>query len=204
MFVLNYRLEGSSSRRELDDFVMPIRMSARAFDKHTRRTYVVGRVAMDRILWAQAIDHDQSLFEVCDNDSQGMHEMHVILTKGGNDLRRDFKLDEPVDYVLFLHRAVFHPDIHPFRSALINEAINTFGGYTLTATWDDTTGLSDKELSDLGFRRVAGSHLLVRHSVFRNVYEENHPQGPDGFFDATPKHQKWVVRQWNQLERGEE
>src|SRR5258708_23791840 len=42
MFELNYRLEGSSSRRELDDFVMPIRISARAFDKDLGRTYVLG------------------------------------------------------------------------------------------------------------------------------------------------------------------
>jgi hypothetical protein len=37
-------------------------------------------LAMDQILWGQALADGVPLFGICDNDSQGLHEAYVILT----------------------------------------------------------------------------------------------------------------------------
>jgi len=68
-----------------------------------------------------------SLFEICDNDSQGLHEAHVILTNSHDTFRPDLRIKEDTNHVMFLYGAVFHPVIHPFRQGILDAAFNLFG-----------------------------------------------------------------------------
>ncbi|MBP3955687.1 hypothetical protein J8F10_10380 [Gemmata sp. G18] len=78
-----------------------LRVDVRCFDESIEREYLVARVAVDHILWGDAIADGESLFRICDNDSQGLHELHVILTDGTNNIRDDFGGPGP-DFVLHL------------------------------------------------------------------------------------------------------
>src|SRR5579871_2890360 len=102
------------ARTHLDDYVRHLEIRVGCYTEDGLNEYTVGRLAMDQILWTDALVDGVSLFEVCDNDSQGLHEVHTILTKGKQDFRPDLRIKEVTDHVLFLYGAVFHPTVHPY------------------------------------------------------------------------------------------
>jgi hypothetical protein len=155
------------ARTDLEDYVRNLEISVGCYDEECANEYVVGKLALDQILWADAIGDGVSLFEICDNDSQGLHEVHSILTKGKQEFRPDLKISEVTSHVMFLYGAGFHPAIHPFRQGILDAAFNLFGEESLAVMWKDTCGLSESELADLGFCKIAGSELIFRHSARR-------------------------------------
>ena len=68
-------------RSDVDDYIRHLVISIECFGKDYD-SYVVGKLAMDQILWNDALADGVPLFDICDNDSQGLHEAHVILTNG--------------------------------------------------------------------------------------------------------------------------
>src|ERR1700734_476628 len=84
------------ARTDLEDYIRNLRINVTCDDKDGLKEYLVSKLALDQILWADAITDGVSLFEICDNDSQGLHEVHAILTKGKQDFRSDLKINEPV------------------------------------------------------------------------------------------------------------
>src|SRR5262249_17446348 len=68
------------ARTGVDDYVRHLVISIECYDEHCAESYFVGKLAMDQILWSDALADGVSLFDICDNDSQGLHEAHVILT----------------------------------------------------------------------------------------------------------------------------
>src|SRR3954447_24261600 len=147
------------ARTDLDDYVRHLEIGVVCFDEDGLDEYTVAKLAMDQILWADAIVDGESLFEVCDNDSQGLHEVHTILTKGGQEFRPDLRIKEITSHILFLYGAVVHPAIHPYRQGILQAAFTLFGEESVAVMWKDTSGLSEPESADLGFRKIAGSEL---------------------------------------------
>jgi hypothetical protein len=174
------------ARTDLDDYVRHLEVRVGGYDEEGVNEYVVGKLAMDQILWADAIVESESLFEICDNDSQGLHEVHSILTKGKQEFRPDLKIKEPVDHVMFLYGAVFHPSIYPHRQGILDAAFRLFGEISLAVMWKDSSGLSEPELADLGFCKIAGSDLIFRHSALQTKFGEEQYLGPDD--GGLPRH----------------
>src|SRR5271157_218926 len=134
------------ARTDLDDYVRNLEITIGCYDEDCLNEYTVGKLAMDQILWADAIVAGVSLFEICDNDSQGLHEVHTILTNGTQKFRADLGIDEITSHVMFLYGAVFHPSIHAYRQSILDAAFNMFGEESLAVMWKDTSGLSGVEL----------------------------------------------------------
>ena len=65
--------------------------------------------------------------------------------------------------------------------------------------WRDTSGLPEAELADLGFRKVAASDLIFRHSALRTPFGDRFPKGRDADAVAQPDYEAWVEREWNRL-----
>ena len=187
------------ARTDLDDYVRHLEVSIRCYDEEGLNEYTVGKVAMDQILWGDAIVDGVSLFEVCDNDSQGLHEVHTILTKGKQEFRPDLGIKEVTDHVLFLYGAVFHPSIHPYRQGILHTAFTLFGEMSLAVMWKDTSGLSEAELADLGFCKIAGCELIFRHSALRTPFGDRFPTGLEADVAALPECEEWVEREWNRF-----
>ena len=162
---------------------------------------IVGKLAVDQILWADAITDGVSLFDICDSDSQGLHEVHTILTKGKQDFRPDLQIQEVTNHVMFLYGAVFHPSIHVYRQGILDTVLNLFGEESVAVMWKDTSGLSEKELADLGFCKIAGSELIFRHSALRTPFHDAHPTGqdaPDAV--AEPEDEECVMQEWKKFQ----
>ena len=67
--------------------------------------------------------------------------------------------------------------------------------------WKDTSGLSEMELVDLGFCKIAGSELIYRHSARRTPFHDAHPTGQ--YTDdavAEPADEEWVMQEWKRFQ----
>ncbi len=65
-----------------------------------------------------------------------------------------------------------------------------------------TTGLSDAELASLGFRRIAGSGLIYRHSALRSDFTDTNPTGTVVLleFEAEEADAEWVLAKWKKVD----
>jgi hypothetical protein len=197
---LHCQFNASIARTEVDDYVRSLEISVACYDEDFLNEYIVGKLAVDQILWADALIDGVSLFEICDNDSQGLHEVHAILTKGKKDFRPDLKIKEFTNHVMFLYGAVFHPSIHSSRQGILEAALNLFED-SVAATWKGTSGLSDAELAELGFCKIVDSDLIFRHSGLRTPFHEAHPRGLEaGIAGAEREHEEWVMREWRKFQ----
>ena len=165
------------------------------FYKHVE-PYIVGKLAMDQILWNDALTDGEPLFEICDNDSQGLHEAHVILTNGHDGFRPDLGIEEAANHVMFLYGAVFHPSIHPFRQGILDAAFNLCGEESVALMWLETSGLAESDLAELGFRKIAGQRLIFPTiSALRiAAFSDRHPQGQDADVEVLPECEEWVMK----------
>ncbi len=71
--------------------------------------------------------------------------------------------------------------------------------------WHDTTGLSDTELASLGFRRIAGSELIYRHSALKLDFTDANPTGIEVplDFEAEESDAEWVLAKWKKVDLDE-
>ncbi|AMV29410.1 hypothetical protein VT84_33760 [Gemmata sp. SH-PL17] len=173
---LYWKTAASVSRHEPENYVRSLQVDVRCFDENTEREYLVARVALDHVLWGDAIADGESLFRICDNDSQGLHELHVILTNGTNNIRDDLEIPAPVSAVIFVHNAVFHPDVRPYRIAVLDVVFNLLGEHTLAVMWREVGDLTEREQVELGLARVAGTNLVFRHNALSTPYAELNPE----------------------------
>jgi len=187
------------ARTGVDDYVRPLVISIECYDEHCAESYLVGKLAMDQILWSDALADGVSLFDICDNDSQGLHEAHVILTNGHDTFRPDLGIKEVTNHVMFLYGAVFHPSIHPFRQGILDTAFNLFGEESVALMWLETSGLPESELAELGFKKIASEALIFRHSALRAPFGDRHPQGQDADMEALPEYEEWVEEEWERF-----
>ena len=188
------------ARTELEDYVRHLEISVGCFDEECLNEYTVGKLAMDQILWTDAQVDGVSLFEVCDSDSQGLHEVHSILTKGKEDFRSDLRIKEITGHVMFLYGAVFHLTIHAYRQGILDAAFTVFGEEALAVMWKETSGLSEAELADLGFCKIAGSNLIFRHLALKTPFGERVSEDQDADVAAEPEYEEWVEQEWKRFQ----
>ena len=197
---MRLRCEFSSpvARTGIEDYVRHLVITVEAYSKDFE-LYVVGKLAMDQILWSDALADGMRLFDICDNDSQGLHEAHAILANGSNSFRPDLGIEEHTNHVMFLYGAVFHPSIHPFRQGILDTAFYLFGEESIALMWKETSGLPEAELAELGFKKIAGTPLIFRHSALRTPFYNQYPQGQDADVEALPEYEEWVEKEWEQF-----
>ncbi|MBN9517402.1 hypothetical protein J0H58_02610 [bacterium] len=194
-----WRTSSAVGRQELDDYVRSVRIDVWDWDEDIENEYLVARLGVDHILWGDAVADRVSLFAVCDNDSQGLHELHVILTEGTNTIREDLRVELPVDAVVFVHNAVFHPAAHPYRVAVLDAVFTLFGNDSLAVMWQNVGDVPEAEQVRLGLARVAGTGLVFRHNAYTTPYSVEYPRGMDIHVPATPEIHRWVKRAWRRL-----
>jgi hypothetical protein len=189
------------TRSNVDDYVRHLAITVEAFDQNFE-PIVVGKLALDQILWANALTDGVPLLEICDGDSQGLHDAHVILTNGHDTFRPDLGINEDVNHVMFLYGAVFHPEIHSFRKSILDAAFDLFGRESVALMWLDTSGLPEAELAEIGFKKIAGKDLIFRHSAHPTPFHAQQPLDQDADVEALPEWEEWVLREWRRFTNG--
>ena len=185
----------SIGRHQLEDYVRELEVDVLAFDKSGQEV-LVGRIAATQVLWADAENDRESLFDICDSDSQGLYEVYRILTDKQGKIRTDLNADEVVDHIIFVHRIVLHPDLAFCRRAILDSVVTLFGCESLAVMWKETGSFTESELAELGFCKIAGEELIFRHSGFKTPFSKAHPRGLEVDFAARREHAAWVAEHW--------
>ena len=189
----------SIGRHQLEDYVRELEVDVLSFDESGQEV-LVGRIAATQVLWAAAENDRESLFDICDSDSQGLYEVYRTLTDEQGKIRSDLNADEFVDHIIFVDRIVLHPDLVFYRRAILDSVVTLFGCESLAVMGKDTGNFFESELADLGFCKIAGEELIFRHSGFKTPFSQAHPRGLDAAFEATPEHAAWVAEHWGKAQ----
>jgi len=97
---------------------------------------------------------------------------------------------------MFLYGAVFHPAIHPYRQGILDTALKPVREDSVAVMWKDTSGLSETELADLGFCKIAGSELIFPPFGLRTPFHDANPTGQNtDAAVAEPEHEEWVMQE---------
>ncbi len=178
MIYISCQFETPIGRSDYSDYVRALQLEVSANDDVGNRI-LLGKIAADQVLVGDAQCHGMSLFDVCDQDSQGLYEAYEALFDDKGEFQPELNIDEPADSLIFVWRAVLHSRIRPYLQGVIDTIGTLFGNDTVLAMWHQTTDLTDAELASLGFRRIAGSGLIYRHSALRSDFSDEHPAGLD-------------------------
>lgn len=181
-----------------EDYVRPMEITVIEFGERGA-AHMIGKLAVDQVLWADAEARGVPLSAVCDQDSQGLQEVYTILTKCRERFRPDLEIDEFTHQMMFVNRFVLHPLFRPFSQAILNAALKIWGELTLGAMWRDTSDLSEKQLADLGFRKITRSRLIFRHLSLRTPFDDAREHRDSDELEPvkpTREHEAWVLREW--------
>jgi hypothetical protein len=195
MIHLSCTFESSIGRHQLEDYVRELEITVLSFDE-LGQNVMVGKIAATQVLWADAELDGESLFDICDCDSQGLFEVYRTLTNKEGKIRADLKTYEVVDHVIFVYRIVLHPALAVCRQGILDSVLTLFSEESLAVMWKDTGGFTEAELAELGFCKIAGEELIFRHSAFKTPFSEKHPRDQGIDFVAEPEHEVWLLKQW--------
>ena len=199
---LRVSYEASLARADDHDYLTEIQVEVMAFAESPERQYVVGRLALDRLNWFDAKMDGRSLAAVCQANSPGWSDIYEILTDGssGGEFRDDLKLEDFFAELFYIQRLVLHPEVTD-RTAVVDAVIRavTHDNSLVVMAYEPvaSTPLSDRELGQLGFKKVCGQPLVLRDNHFRYPFGDRHPTGRDVRLSATADQENWVRRQWD-------
>ena len=204
MIYVSCQFETPIGRSDYSDYVRALQIDISGCDANGDRV-LLGKIAADQVLVGDAQVDGMPLFDVCDQDSQGLHEAYVALFDETGEFQSELNLDDHADTLIFIWRAGVHSRLLPYLQGVIATIGTMFSQATVVAMWHSTTGLSDSELASLGFRRIAGSGLIYRHSALRSDFTNEHPTGLDVplVFEAEESDAEWVLAKWKKVDSDE-
>ncbi|MCA9120993.1 MAG: hypothetical protein H6822_31095 [Planctomycetaceae bacterium] len=140
---------------------------------HAGEDALFARLAIDHLDLGRAELSSERVYEICDADSAGWEQVYSALFEPGTEAewRADFDFHEVVTHLAFMHRAVFHPCVREWQSFILDHVANLFGKDSAFLMWKGQTDLTDRQLSQLGYRIIAGEGLLMRPNMLPIDYE---------------------------------
>lgn len=200
MIYVNCQFETPIGRSDYGDYVRALQLDISGCDANGDRI-LLGKISADQVLVGDAQVDGMSLFNVCDEDSQGLHDAYVELFDEHGEFQSELNLEDYADTLIFIWKAVVHSRLLPYLQGVIATIGSLFSEATVVAMWHTTTGLSDAELAALGFRRIAGSGLIYHHSALKSDFTDEHPTGLDVpiDFEAEESDAEWVLAEWKKF-----
>jgi hypothetical protein len=165
--------------------------------------FVLGKIGCAILLLRDAKLDGVNVFDICEQDSEGMYQVYLALFEENGEFQQELGIDDVTNQVLFLWRAVFHPKLRSYQDAILQVVCEMFGQDSVAILWNSITELGDRDLAELGFRKIGGTNLLFRHAAMRSRFAEKHPRGVDTSSEliASQSDQDWVVRKWDPYRR---
>ncbi len=179
-----------------DDHLRCLKLEIYSYDQVSNKV-TLGRIGADQLMISDALNEGRILFDICDQDSQGLYEAYVALFDGAGEFQQELEIEDPADHLIFVWMTIFHPRIHPYRQAIIDKVGTKFGYQSVLAMWHNTSELTVGELAQLGFRKIAQNALIYRHSAWNNQFGTEHPRGIDVPLDFEPtlEDEEWVTKE---------
>ena len=87
-------LSTSLGRYEPDDYIRALDLSVYSYDERGHQI-VLGKFEADQLLLLDAQVDSENLLDICDQDSQGLYEVHEALFGKGSELQPELGRNEP-------------------------------------------------------------------------------------------------------------
>jgi hypothetical protein len=191
--------EASVCRSELDDYMRGLDLSVVGYTEDGQDV-LLGRMSADLLLLQAASDDGEPLVAICDNDSGAMIDLYASLFNEDYTFLDELCVDDNTDHVLFLWQSVFHPKLRAFQSNILNTLPHMFGNDCAMVMRRTACDLEDRELVDLGFKKIAATEFLFRHLSYLNEYTKIYPRGMEipVDFEVTDEDSDWVLDRWDE------
>ena len=185
-------------RFDLSAYIRELDISVYILDDNDQKI-ILGKIAADQLLLADAEVDGKRLLDICDEDSQGMYELYTALFENGSEFHSELGLDFPTEHILFLWRSTLHQKIFPYQEAILAVLSEMFGHDCVVIMWREVSQLTDKQLSGLGFSKIAEKEFVFRHVATYSDFRKANPKGIEVPFEfnATKEDEAWVMEQWN-------
>jgi hypothetical protein len=189
-------------RFEPDDFIKHLDLTVIDHTESGERI-ILGKIVADLLPIADVVNAGERLYDVCDADSAGWEQVYTILFEKGSEFRPELEIEAGVENVLFVWKSLLHPKLDPYRQGIFDTVGGLFTYATVFAMWNHAMHLTDKELAELGFRKIARSELIYRDMTLITAYSKKNPSGTEVRldFEPTKEDEEWVAQRWNEEER---
>jgi hypothetical protein len=186
------------------DFIVPVYIDALAPDSEDPESaehYIVGRLWGERWDVSESDECGFNPIEIGDISPTWMQVVETLL-KSGQKFRSELGLDGYISDILFINEVLFHPLIED-RVPMIDAAIRALTGINSLVLMHYDQGephnLHDRELKDLGFKKIARSNLLLKDCSLRYPFGQKFPGGKQVELLSSQVQQQWLLEQWNKL-----
>lgn len=199
------------ARSSDSDFVVPLLVNVIAQGKFSMESsaddrdseYVVGRLWAERLDWALGETLGFHPVQLCDAASATWLQVYeTLVSKKRIGFRRDLRLPDTVEDLVFVHELLIHPEV-PDRLPVLDAALRAISGsrslLLMQYSASPTPSVSNLELRDLGFKKVVRNNLLLRDNHYRYPFADTLQAGRDVDFEATAEHEEWLLDQWDCL-----
>jgi hypothetical protein len=119
MIYVSCQFETPIGRSDYSDYVRALRLNVSSYDAGGNRI-LLGRIAADLVLVGDARTEGMSLFDVCDQDSQGLHNAYVALFDEQGEFQPELAVEDFTDHFIFIWRAVLHSRLRPYLHGVID------------------------------------------------------------------------------------
>jgi hypothetical protein len=198
MIRVECKFAASIGRFELEDYVRPVEFSVLGYTVDGDEV-VMGRIVGDQLRLIEAEIDEISLFDICDNDSGGMTDLFTALFDENYNFHEEIDPKMETDYILFLWNAALHPSLAPYFSGIVETISDMLGKHSAVVVRRGVCQLTDRQLADLGFGRIAGTEFLFRHMGMLSPYNKMYPQGDlvDSDYAVDADDGQWVLENWD-------
>lgn len=118
MIYVSCQFETPIGRSDYSDYVRALQLDISGCDAEGDRV-LLGKIAADQVLVGDAQVEGMPLFDVCDQDSQGLHDAYVALFDETGEFQCELNLDDHADTLIFIWKAVVHPRLLPYLQGAI-------------------------------------------------------------------------------------
>ena len=101
MIYVSCQFETPISRSDYSDYVRELQLDISGCDRNGDRI-LLGKLAADQVLIGDAQVDGMSLFDVCDEDSQGLHEAYMTLFDEHGEFQSELNLEDYSDTLNFI------------------------------------------------------------------------------------------------------
>ncbi len=190
-------------RHEPDDFIRELHLRVVDYTEDGEQI-LLGRIAADLLPIADVVNAGEDLYEVCDADSAGWEEVYNILFEPRTvEFREELQIGASPDNVIFVWKSLLHPKLRPYHQGIFQTVGGLFGYATVVAIWSHALQLTEKELAELGFKKIANQDLIYRDMSMRAAYSDKHPDGTeiDLELELIKADEDWVSQHWDDDKR---
>lgn len=178
-------------RHDVYDYVRGLELSVFAQEAEN---ILLGQYHAELLMLSQAQLDGENLLDIFDAHSGDMEYLYESLFERDEEFQKELELHNVTDHLLCLWDSVLHPKLQLYEQGILETIGTLFGHETVLALHRDATSLSEKDLAEVGFAKIAETEFIYRHMALLTGFSKANPQGVEVplEFTANAEDEQWV------------